>query len=164
MAAERIVIVRAKLGSQPNMLAKRHRQVRSACGASISPKLLALIVIVLGLGFVDQGCHSQKNIATPSIEFTHIPPAGKVGTHWSGCEARHSAVNVGIENPVAENRQESFQDFHAIVKECPTCFSLSVMRHESTTTDKLKHVGHRGCTMPAAVLFWINQNQSWVTP
>src|SRR6185369_4718784 len=47
--------------------------------ASIAPKNLALIFIILGLGFVGQGCHSQKNRASPSIEFTHIPPAAQGG-------------------------------------------------------------------------------------
>jgi len=63
------------------MLAKKYRQGRPACGASIAPKNfgLALIFIILGLGFAGQGCHSQKNNASPSIEFTNIPPAAQGG-------------------------------------------------------------------------------------
>src|SRR5205823_6594769 len=36
-------------------------------------------LIILGLGFAGYGCHSQKNSANPSIEFTHIPPAAQGG-------------------------------------------------------------------------------------
>ena len=32
-----------------------------------------------GLGFAPQGCHSQKSSASPSIEFTKIPPAAQGG-------------------------------------------------------------------------------------
>ena len=63
------------------MLAKRHSQGRSAGVGRIPPKRLrlALILIILGLGFAGHGCHSQKNSASPSIEFTHIPPAAQGG-------------------------------------------------------------------------------------
>ena len=63
------------------MLAKRYHQRRLACEASIAPKRLglALIFIILGLGFAGHGCRSQKNRASPSIEFTHIPPAAQGG-------------------------------------------------------------------------------------
>ena len=61
------------------MLAKGYPQGRSTWVALIAPKRLglALILIILGLGFA--GCHSQKNSANPSIEFTHIPPAAQGG-------------------------------------------------------------------------------------
>jgi hypothetical protein len=63
------------------MLAKRYPQGRSAGVRRIPPARLglALILIILGLGFAGQGCHSQKNSASPSIEFTHIPPAAQGG-------------------------------------------------------------------------------------
>ena len=63
------------------MLAKRYPQGRSAGVGRIAPKRLglALILIILGLGFAGHGCHSQKNSASPSIEFTHIPPAAQGG-------------------------------------------------------------------------------------
>jgi hypothetical protein len=63
------------------MLAKRYRQGRSASGASIAPKRLglALIFIILGLGFAGHACYSEKNRASPSIEFTRIPPAAQGG-------------------------------------------------------------------------------------
>jgi hypothetical protein len=63
------------------MLAKSYPQGRSAWVALIAPKRLglALILIILGLGFAGYGCHSQKNSANPSIEFTHIPPAAQGG-------------------------------------------------------------------------------------
>jgi hypothetical protein len=63
------------------MLAKRHPQGMSAWVARIAPKRpgMALILIILGLGFAGHGCHSQKNSASPSIEFTHIPPAAQGG-------------------------------------------------------------------------------------
>ena len=63
------------------MLAKRYPQGRSVWVARIAPKRLglALILIILGLGFAGHGCHSQKNSASPSIEFTHIPPAAQGG-------------------------------------------------------------------------------------
>jgi len=64
-----------------NMLAKRYLQGRTAWVLRIVPKRfeLALILIILGLGFAGHGCHSQKNRASPSIEFTHIPPAAQGG-------------------------------------------------------------------------------------
>jgi hypothetical protein len=34
---------------------------------------------MLALGFAGIGCHFQKNSASPSIEFTHIPPAAQGG-------------------------------------------------------------------------------------
>jgi hypothetical protein len=63
------------------MLAKKYPQGRSAWVARIAPKRLrlALILIILGLGFAGHGCHSQKNSASPSIEFTRIPPAAQGG-------------------------------------------------------------------------------------
>ena len=63
------------------MLAKRYPQGRWAWVARIAPKRLglALILMILGLGFAGNGCHSQKNSASPSIEFTHIPPAAQGG-------------------------------------------------------------------------------------
>jgi hypothetical protein len=63
------------------MLAKRYPQGRSAGVGRIAPKRLglSLILIILGLGFAGHGCHSQKNSASPSIEFTHIPPAAQGG-------------------------------------------------------------------------------------
>src|SRR3954454_3661296 len=61
------------------MLAKRYRQGTSACGASIAPKRLALALILIISGFAGHGCHSQKNSASPSIEFTRIPPAAQGG-------------------------------------------------------------------------------------
>lgn len=49
--------------------------------ASFAPKRLGLVLIlvILGPGFVSQGCNSQRSSATPSIEFTHIPPAAQGG-------------------------------------------------------------------------------------
>ena len=63
------------------MLAKKYPQGRSAGVGRIAPKRLGLglILIILGLGFAGHGCHSQKNSASPSIEFTHIPPAAQGG-------------------------------------------------------------------------------------
>ena len=63
------------------MLAKRYPQGRSTGVARIAPKGLGLvlILIILGLGFAGHGCHSQKNSASPSFEFTHIPPAAQGG-------------------------------------------------------------------------------------
>jgi hypothetical protein len=63
------------------MLAKRYPQGRWAWVARIAPKRLglALILIILGLGFAGHGCHFKKNSASPSIEFTHIPPAAQGG-------------------------------------------------------------------------------------
>jgi len=63
------------------MIAKRNRQRRSACGASIASKRLGLafIFIIFGLGFAGNGCRSQKSKASPSIEFTHIPRAAQGG-------------------------------------------------------------------------------------
>jgi hypothetical protein len=63
------------------MLAKRHPQGTSAWVARVAPGRLgtSLILIFLGLGFAGHGCHSQKNSASPSIEFTHIPPAAQGG-------------------------------------------------------------------------------------
>ena len=63
------------------MLAKRYPHGRSAWVALIAPQRLglALVLIILGLGFAGYGCHSQKNSANPSIEFTHIPPAAQGG-------------------------------------------------------------------------------------
>jgi hypothetical protein len=63
------------------MLAKRYPQGRSAGVGRIAPKRLglALILIILGVGFAGHGCHSQKNSAGPSIEFTHVPPAAQGG-------------------------------------------------------------------------------------
>ncbi|HXQ38894.1 MAG TPA: hypothetical protein VN843_33135, partial [Anaerolineales bacterium] len=61
------------------MLARSYRQGRPVCEASIAPKGLALPLILIILGFAGYGCHSQKNSASPSIEFTHIPPAAQGG-------------------------------------------------------------------------------------
>jgi hypothetical protein len=63
------------------MLAKRYFQGRSGRVASIAPKsyALALILIILGLAFASYGCHSEKKSASPSIEFTHIPPVAQGG-------------------------------------------------------------------------------------
>ena len=63
------------------MLAKRYLHGRTAWVPRIAPKRLelALILIILGLCFAGLGCHSQKNSASPSIEFTHIPPAAQGG-------------------------------------------------------------------------------------
>jgi hypothetical protein len=51
--------------------------------ASVSPKKLARTLIpilgILGLNFAGQGCHSQKNSAGPTIEFTKVPPAAQGG-------------------------------------------------------------------------------------
>jgi len=48
--------------------------------ASVSPKKLAwALILIRGLGFAAQGCHSQKSSARPSIEFTKIPPAAQGG-------------------------------------------------------------------------------------
>jgi hypothetical protein len=63
------------------VLAKRYPQGRSARVALIAPNRpgLTLVLIILGLAFAGYGCHSQKNSANPSIEFTHIPPAAQGG-------------------------------------------------------------------------------------
>ena len=74
-------VLSSELKPGVNMLAKRYPQGRWAWVARIAPKRLglALILIILGLGFAGYGCHSQKNSASPSIEFTHIPPAAQGG-------------------------------------------------------------------------------------
>ena len=74
-------VLSSELKPRVNMLAKRCPQRRSAWVARIAPKRLgtALLLIILGLGFAGHGCHSQKNSASPSIEFTHIPPAAQGG-------------------------------------------------------------------------------------
>ena len=74
-------VLSSELKPGVNMLAKRYPQGRSAGVGRIAPKRLglALILIILGLGFAGHGCHSQKNSAGPSIEFTHVPPAAQGG-------------------------------------------------------------------------------------
>src|SRR5216684_2021648 len=74
-------VLSSELKPGVNMLAKRYPQGRSVWIARIAPKRLglALILIILGVGFASHGCHSQKNSASPSIEFTHIPPAAQGG-------------------------------------------------------------------------------------
>jgi hypothetical protein len=59
----------------------RYPQGSSAWVARIAPNRLGLVLIVitLGLGFANYGCRSQKNGASPSIEFTRIPPAAQGG-------------------------------------------------------------------------------------
>ena len=63
------------------MLAKRSPRGRSVWVVRIVPARLrlAIILIILGLGSVGYGCHSQKNSASRSIEFTQIPPAAQGG-------------------------------------------------------------------------------------
>jgi len=63
------------------MLAKMYLQGRTAWVPRIAPKRLelALTLIILGICFAGHGCHSQKNSASLSIEFTHIPPAAQGG-------------------------------------------------------------------------------------
>src|SRR5258706_12313170 len=74
-------VLSSELKPEVNMLAKRYPQERWAWVARMAPKRpgLALILMILGLGFAGYGCHSQKNSASPSIEFTHIPPAAQGG-------------------------------------------------------------------------------------
>ncbi len=63
------------------MLARNNAgRATARCVASVSPKKLAWALILIGgLGFAAQGCHSQKSSARPSIEFTKIPPAAQGG-------------------------------------------------------------------------------------
>jgi hypothetical protein len=61
------------------MLAKRYPQGRWAWVARIALKRHGLALMLMGLGFAGYGCHSQKNSASPSIEFTHIPQAAQGG-------------------------------------------------------------------------------------
>jgi hypothetical protein len=50
------------------------------CVASVSPRELAWALILIGgLGFAAQGCHSQKSNAGPTSEFTKVPPAAQGG-------------------------------------------------------------------------------------
>jgi len=50
------------------------------CVASVSPRKLAgALILIGGLGFAAQGCHSQKSSAGPTIEFTKVPPAAQGG-------------------------------------------------------------------------------------
>ena len=74
-------VLSSELKPGVNMLAKRYPQGRWAWVARIAPKRLglALILMILGLGFAGNGCHSQKNSASLSIEFTRIPPAVQGG-------------------------------------------------------------------------------------
>ena len=71
----------SELNSGVNMLAKRSPRGRSVWVVRIVPARLRLatILIILGLGSVGYGCHSQKNSASRSIEFTQIPPAAQGG-------------------------------------------------------------------------------------
>src|SRR6516162_7479662 len=48
----------------------------NAAERSLSP---CASLLFLALGFLLQGCHSQKDNSTPSIEFTKIPPAAQGG-------------------------------------------------------------------------------------
>ena len=60
----------------------RHNAGRGTarCVASVSPRKLAWALILIGgLGFAAQGCHSQKSCAGRTIEFTKVPPAAQGG-------------------------------------------------------------------------------------
>jgi len=63
------------------MLARNYpRRGTARCVASVLPRKLAwALILVGGLGFTAQGCHSQKGSAGPSIKFTHIPPVAQGG-------------------------------------------------------------------------------------
>ncbi len=67
------------LGS--DMLTRNYpRHGNAGCVASVAPKKLTWALILIGaFGFAAPGCHSQKSSASPSIEFTHIPPAAQGG-------------------------------------------------------------------------------------
>ena len=48
--------------------------------ASVSPRKLAWALILIGgLGFAAQGCHSQKSSAGRTFESTKVPPAAQGG-------------------------------------------------------------------------------------
>src|SRR5271169_4588688 len=66
------------------MLARRYPRGTAGRAVSVAPKKLArtLILITLGtliLNFAEQGCHSQKNTDSPSLELTKIPRAAQGG-------------------------------------------------------------------------------------
>ena len=59
------------------MLAKRYPQGRTAWVAGIAPKRLglALILIILALGFAGYGCHSSSKNSAPTVGFSKVPTA-----------------------------------------------------------------------------------------
>jgi hypothetical protein len=63
------------------MVARNYSRRRDAgCAASVSPKKLVWALLLIGgLGFAAQACHSQKSSAGPSIEFTRIPSPAQGG-------------------------------------------------------------------------------------
>ena|SRR5208282_2173898 len=64
-----------------DMLARNYpRRGNAGSVASVAPKKLAWALILIGaFGFALQGCHSQKNTDSPSLELTKISPAAQGG-------------------------------------------------------------------------------------
>src|SRR6266699_6002796 len=62
------------------MLARKCSRGTARRGASLALKNFALgLTLILVPGLAIHGCHSGKTSASPSIEFTKIPPAAQGG-------------------------------------------------------------------------------------
>jgi hypothetical protein len=73
-------IARAKILRSDMPVRNYARRGTARCVASVAPKNLAwALILILGVGFAVQGCHSQQGRAGPFIEFTKIPPAAQGG-------------------------------------------------------------------------------------
>jgi hypothetical protein len=72
------IISANSLGS--DMLARKYSRGTARRVASFAPKNFALaLILILVPGLAIHGCHSEKTSASPSIEFTKIPPAAQGG-------------------------------------------------------------------------------------